>query len=107
MSLEKALTSLARFLKQKRFDASQVQSDDDITIEYSETKEPGVIIDTCLLKCFLKTNDVSLMSFVRLTNKAHVKECEDLFFTYKKFNELIEFLKMKKLHRRALETLQK
>lgn len=66
------------------------------------------IVDTTLLKCYLKTNDALVASLLRLpTNYCHLEEAEKVLKYYNKYNELIILYKCRNLHRRALELLQK
>ena len=66
------------------------------------------IVDTTLLKCYLKTNDALVASLLRLSNNhCHLEEAEKVLKYYNKYNELIILYKCRNLHRRALELLQK
>lgn len=66
------------------------------------------IVDTTLLKCYLKTNDAFVAPLLRLpTNHCHLEEAEKVLKYYNKYNELIILYKCRNLHRRSLELLQK
>ncbi|XP_039248093.2 vam6/Vps39-like protein [Styela clava] len=64
------------------------------------------IIDTTLLKCYLKTNDALLAPLLRLPdNYCHVEECERVLKKAQKYRELIILYRKKDLHRKALNLL--
>lgn len=65
------------------------------------------IVDTTLLKCYLKTNDALVASLLRIENYCHLEEAEKVLKYFNKYNELIILYKCRNLHRRALELLQK
>jgi hypothetical protein len=65
------------------------------------------IVDTCLLKCFLLTNEHLVGSLVRLPNCCSVEETEQLLLEFRKYNELIDFYHGKDLHKKALSILKR
>eukprot|EP00029_Vermamoeba_vermiformis_P006348 TRINITY_DN2461_c0_g1_i1.p1 TRINITY_DN2461_c0_g1~~TRINITY_DN2461_c0_g1_i1.p1 ORF type:complete len:890 (+),score=177.72 TRINITY_DN2461_c0_g1_i1:46-2715(+) len=103
--LEKALSELITYLGQKR-----VKSEPDYgpQKEWSVTTDAPTIIDTALLKAYVKTTKGKLaQSLLRLPNHCHLKECERVLLASQKFADLILLYKSKKMHRDALELLQK
>ncbi|KAK2723616.1 hypothetical protein QYM36_002081, partial [Artemia franciscana] len=65
------------------------------------------IIDTTLLKCYLKTNDALIASLLRLKdNYCHLEETEQVLIRYSKWGELVILYQNKGLHRKALELLK-
>ncbi|XP_017772683.1 PREDICTED: vam6/Vps39-like protein isoform X2 [Nicrophorus vespilloides] len=63
------------------------------------------IIDTTLLKCYIRTNDALVAPLLR-SNHCHLAEAEKTLKKYNKDNELIILYETKNQHRRALELLQ-
>lgn len=64
------------------------------------------IIDTTLLKCYLKSKENLVGVFVRLTpNYIHLKESENLLKQHNKLNELITLYERRDLHEKALNLL--
>lgn len=102
------MNALSRFLKWKRPDIiSKATNNDLVATEFHDTKDLGVIIDTCLLKCFIKTNDPNLLPFLKGINKCHIKETEETINSYKRYAEGVEFFKAKGLHQKAIALLSK
>lgn len=65
------------------------------------------IIDTTLLKCYLKVNDSLVASLLRLKNNyCHLEETERALKKAGKFAELIIFYNTKELHEKALGLLK-
>ncbi|KAG8228284.1 hypothetical protein J437_LFUL006252 [Ladona fulva] len=64
------------------------------------------IIDTTLLKCYLKTNDALVAPLLRL-NHCHLAETEKNLKKHEKYSELIILYQTKGLHQKALELLKK
>uniref|UniRef100_H2Y4V8 CNH domain-containing protein n=1 Tax=Ciona savignyi TaxID=51511 RepID=H2Y4V8_CIOSA len=112
--LERGLLALSDFLMQKRNE----------TLVLDQQKLPEVypmmggnttvvlkrqllqIIDTTLLKCYLKTNDALVAPLLRLPhNNCHVEEAEKVLKKANKQRELIELYRKKGLHRKALHLL--
>ena len=65
------------------------------------------LIDTSLLKCYLRVNDSLIAPLLRLSNNCHVKECEHALVDKKKFNELVLLYQSKNEHVKALDLLLK
>ena len=64
------------------------------------------ILDTTLLKCYLKINDSLVASLLRLkSNHCHPEETERALRKVGKFSELIIFYNTKGLHKEALQLL--
>jgi hypothetical protein len=64
------------------------------------------IIDTTLLKCYLKTNDSLVPFFLRRENSfLHLEESERLLLQHNKMSELIILYEKKEEHVRALDLL--
>jgi hypothetical protein len=64
------------------------------------------IIDTTLLKCYLKINDSLVASLLRLkTNFCHLEETERALKKCQKYSELIIFYNTKEFHHKALALL--
>jgi Vam6/Vps39-like protein vacuolar protein sorting-associated protein 39 len=104
---DKAYQALINYLTQIRPTAipnAAARNEDD----YSLTTDLAQIIDTSLLKAYLKTNDALVMNLVKIQqNHCHVKECEKILTTYAKHAELVQLYKTKGMHRAALELLAK
>jgi urease beta subunit len=72
--LETALQELINYLAQKRINCTpdpKLRNED-----YALTKDLAEIIDTALLKAYLKTKDALVAPLLRLPNHCHVRECE-------------------------------
>lgn len=66
------------------------------------------IVDTTLVKAYLKTNDALISSLLRLPdNYCHLEETEIALKKAHKFNELIILYQSKGLHKKALDLLYK
>eukprot|EP01114_Cavostelium_apophysatum_P004200 TRINITY_DN1437_c0_g2_i2.p1 TRINITY_DN1437_c0_g2~~TRINITY_DN1437_c0_g2_i2.p1 ORF type:complete len:873 (+),score=238.27 TRINITY_DN1437_c0_g2_i2:146-2764(+) len=118
-ALEKALVALTAYLLQLRTSllskpnsaekkpatSRQVAKDDDD--DYASTTDLLTIVDTSLVKAYLKVNTSDLVTFLRKPNFCHVRECEKVLSSYKKFYELVLFYQSKGMHRQALELLSK
>jgi hypothetical protein len=64
------------------------------------------IIDTTLLKCYLKSKENLVHIFIRLhPNFFHIKESETLLLQHNKLSELCTLYERKELHKKALELL--
>lgn len=64
------------------------------------------IIDTTLLKCYLRTNVALVSSLLRLPdNYCHLDACERELKEHQKLSELIILYQTKKVHRKALDLL--
>lgn len=124
-NLDNAIAELAQYLievrhqLQKQGSKLQYSSIKDFSLDNKDASTTEVahstnidkleqIVDTTLLKCYLKTNDALVASLLRLpTNHCHLEEAEKVLKYYNKYNELIILYKCRNLHRRALELLQK
>jgi hypothetical protein len=74
--------------------------------ELKKLAERLKLIDTTLLKCYLKTNNALLGSLVRLPdNHLDVAESERVLRQDEKFTELVDLFKSKQMHRQALTLL--
>lgn len=90
----------------KGFSQSNKESASEVL--YNNIDKLKQIVDTTLLKCYLKTNDALVASLLRLPhNHCHLEEAEKVLKYYNKYNELIILYQCRSLHRRALELLQK
>lgn len=101
--LESALQELINYLAQKRIHCvpdPKLRHDD-----YSQTRDLAEIIDTALLKAYLRTNDALVAPLLRLPNHCHVRECEIVLQVNKKYIELVLLYKSKGLHQAALDLL--
>lgn len=65
------------------------------------------ILDTTLLKCYLKTNDALVAPLLRLPeNQCHLEEAERALKRCQKYSELIIFYNTRGLHKKALNLLK-
>lgn len=67
----------------------------------------AVIIDTCLLRALLKLDHPFLADFVAQENYCHIPLSESALLNAKKFRELVQLYKVRKMHLKALELLAK
>ncbi|KNC56116.1 vesicle fusion protein [Thecamonas trahens ATCC 50062] len=74
---------------------------------FRDTKVLRQIVDTSLLKAYLKVQPSLARSLLRIDNACHVEECEDVLIKAAKFEELVLLYKSKGLHRKSLEMLRK
>ena len=73
-------------------------------------KRVNEIVDTTLVKCYLRIEDrhALLAPLLRLKdNQCHLKETESVLRKYQKFTELTIFYNTRGLHRRSLELLKR
>ncbi|KAH9489099.1 Vam6/Vps39-like protein [Bulinus truncatus] len=114
--LEKGILALIEYLTQKRNELNKRESDKETPttaiVEGNKTitskKQLSQIIDTTLLKCYLKTNDALVAPLLRLKdNNCHIEESERVLKKKEKFSELIILYEKKGLHQKALSTLMK
>ncbi|KAI1284919.1 Vam6/Vps39-like protein [Halotydeus destructor] len=76
----------------------------DVEIKKIQLKQ---MIDTALLKCYLKTNDARVASLTcYLDNHCLIDESELALKHYRKYNELRFFYETKGLHKKALDLLK-
>ena len=65
------------------------------------------MIDTTLLKCYLKTNEAMIASLLRVPdNRCHLEEAERVLKRAQKLSELVILYNTRGLHRKALELLR-
>ncbi|CAK8694992.1 unnamed protein product [Clavelina lepadiformis] len=111
--LEKAMLSLIEYLTQKRNETMAISGsivdlypivEGNVTVR--SKRQLLQIIDTTLLKCYIKTNDALIAPLLRLPdNNCHVEEAERILKKAHKQRELIELYRKKGLHRKALNLL--
>ena len=66
------------------------------------------ILDTTLLKCYLRTNHALVAPLLRLkSNQCHLEETERALTKAQKYSELVIFYNTKNLHKKALDLLRK
>ncbi|XP_071441568.1 vam6/Vps39-like protein [Hetaerina americana] len=112
--LEDGLLALIEFLTEVRNKVridNKPQGKDSINNSSSSSSSKSMeqllqIIDTTLLKCYLKTNDALVAPLLRL-NHCHLAETEKNLKKYQKYCELIILYQTKGLHHKALELLKK
>ncbi|XP_046383475.1 vam6/Vps39-like protein [Ischnura elegans] len=110
--LEDGLLALIEYLTEVRNKLRvdiQPSGNEDIVSGSSNSKSTEQllqIIDTTLLKCYLKTNDALVAPLLRL-NHCHLAETEKNLKKYQKYSELIILYQTKGLHHKALELLKK
>ena len=64
------------------------------------------IVDTSLLKAYLKVKPTLAASLLRIENSCHVGACEEVLLEAQKYQELILLYKSKGLHAKALKRLK-
>lgn len=121
-ALTKALQALIQYLVQKRSQvvpagaagtktgATPVPASQAPVVdakEWNQVTESSIIVDTCLLKAYLRTSNPLLSSLLRLPNVCHVGESENVLIGDRKFSELVLLYKGKNLHENSLKVLQK
>nr|XP_002129290.2 vam6/Vps39-like protein [Ciona intestinalis] len=112
--LDNGLLVLIEYLTQKRNETVSIVTQ-QLPVVYpmvegnstiSSKRQLLQIIDTTLLKCYLKTNDALVAPLLRLPdNNCHVEEAERVLKQWNKQRELIELYRKKGLHRKALNLL--
>jgi hypothetical protein len=75
--------------------------------EYAAVTDLATIIDTALLKAYIKTNNPDIKTLLSLPNFCHVAECEKALINFNKYQELVLLYKSKQLHSKALDLLSK
>jgi len=114
--MENGLLALIEFLTQVRHKLNKNTTPNELnytpmvegvqTIQYK--KQALLIIDTTLLKCYIKTNDALVASLLRLKdNHCHLEETERVLLKNEKLTELVILYNTRNLHRKALTLLQK
>eukprot|EP00127_Corallochytrium_limacisporum_P000552 Clim_evm8s18 gene=Clim_evmTU8s18 len=71
----------------------------------SDLERERTIIDTALLKVYLRTKPVLLGPLLRIDNMCHVEESERVLMEASRLRELVDLYRGKGLHRKALELL--
>mmetsp|Transcript_10447 Transcript_10447/g.26817 ORF Transcript_10447/g.26817 Transcript_10447/m.26817 type:complete len:994 (-) Transcript_10447:2337-5318(-) len=100
--LETALNHLVNFLTQQRSRVAKRLAKGGAQKELQELSE---IIDTTLLKCYLKTNPALVGPLLRVQNDCEVEESEVLLKENERYTELVMLYKNRGMHRKALELL--
>lgn len=104
--LEKGFVSLTEYLTRIRNKSLSNQASAEIPGTAESRKMLLQIIDTSLLKCYLKTNENMIAPLLRLKdNNCHVEECERVLVKEKKVNELVLLYQSKGIHKKALDLL--
>eukprot|EP00038_Savillea_parva_P002865 m.118520 g.118520 ORF g.118520 m.118520 type:complete len:956 (+) comp10983_c0_seq4:278-3145(+) len=101
--LETALTHLVDFLTQQRSKIAKRMGSN--TANSKGLHELSEIIDTTLLKCYLKTNPALVGPLLRVQNDCEVEESEGLLKENERYTELVMLYKNRGMHRKALELL--
>jgi len=71
-------------------------------------KQMTQILDTTLLKCYLRTNHALVAPLLRLkTNQCHLQETEGALIKAEKYSELVIFYNTRGLHKKSLDLLRK
>lgn len=104
VELETALSYLVNYLTNKRNELAK-QADAADAGDDPRRAELSQIIDTTLLKCYLKTNAALVGPLLRVSNSCAVEESEVLLKDHERFNELVMLYKGRGMHRQALELL--
>ena len=113
-SLENALQALISFLVDYRTKMEGVTSKTISVLPMVKGPPPikfkkamTQILDTTLLKCYLRTNHALVAPLLRLrTNQCHLEETERALKKAQKYSELVIFYNTRNLHRKALELLR-
>lgn len=101
--LESALSHLVDFLTQQRGRIAKRIAKEGSNVR--SLQELSEIIDTTLLKCYLKTNPALVGPLLRVQNDCEVEESEVLLKENERFTELVMLYKNRGMHRKALELL--
>lgn len=116
IKLENGLLALIEYLTQVRHtlmgdlnkNLPQAQAIVDGGTTIKSKRQLLQIIDTTLIKCYLRTNDALVASLLRLPdNYCHVEETERALKQYEKYGELIILYRCKGMHETALELLDR
>ncbi|XP_065183462.1 LOW QUALITY PROTEIN: vam6/Vps39-like protein [Sycon ciliatum] len=108
--LDKGLGFLADYLKGKRNALSKQTKETPATDEQKRAHEEILhvweVIDSTLLKCYLKINDALVRPLLRLKdNCCHLVECERVLQNREKYEELVQLYQNKENHKKALDLL--
>lgn len=95
-STEEDFKSLLRSLRQ--------ESDDKLE---KEVKEAFGLVDTALFRAYMYSRPTLASSLFRIPNFCDPDVVKERLVEHNRFNELVDFLHGKKLHRQALELLRK
>ncbi|KAJ3387094.1 Vam6/Vps39-like protein [Lobulomyces angularis] len=108
-SEKNAIIQLMHYLTDQRTKLNKFRSikGNANTKQFEESIYLSQVIDTTLLKVYLKINDSFARSLLRIDNNCLVEECEVLLKEYKKPLLLVELYKNKGLNKMALEYLSK
>ncbi|PRP83726.1 hypothetical protein PROFUN_09058 [Planoprotostelium fungivorum] len=108
-ALDRALLSLVSFLNliRPRYLNDPRPIAQEMSEDYATVSAVSVIVDTCLLKALIKTDDRGLMDLVSKTsNRCHLKESKKVLVAAQKENDaLVMLYRSKGMHREALELL--
>eukprot|EP01101_Sappina_pedata_P012001 TRINITY_DN8164_c0_g1_i1.p1 TRINITY_DN8164_c0_g1~~TRINITY_DN8164_c0_g1_i1.p1 ORF type:complete len:980 (+),score=304.92 TRINITY_DN8164_c0_g1_i1:1-2940(+) len=74
--------------------------------EYSNSTDLAEIVDTCLLRAYVRQNGSFVAPLLRQPNRCHVLECKRILLDTKKYSELALLFRSKNLHRSILELLK-
>jgi len=105
--LENALLALINYLTHVRSPPAEDEPCPVIEDDYSTVTDVGTIIDTALIKAYVKTKHANLTTLLTVRNCCHIKECEKVLTDFTRFADLVQLYKGKNLHRKALELLAK
>ncbi|EGC34554.1 hypothetical protein DICPUDRAFT_153214 [Dictyostelium purpureum] len=100
----RALPELEHYLVEFRKNKIEYQSPPELLNSGYTLQE---LVDTTLLKVYIKHKPSLIPHFFHLKNHCHVEESERVLLEEKKTTELILFYKSKDLHRKALTLLAK
>jgi hypothetical protein len=75
--------------------------------DYGAVTDLATIVDTALLKAYIKTKNPDIRTLLSLPNCCHVAECEKALLNFTKYHELVLLYKGKGLHAKALDLLSK
>ena len=113
--LENALQALIEYITQLRHKVKGVAINRCLNTvpmvkgskEVKSRKQMMQILDTTLLKCYLKTNDALVAPLLRLPeNQCHQEETEKSLAKCRKFSELVIFYRTRGMHEKALSLLR-
>lgn len=73
--------------------------------DYSSVTDLATIVDTALVKAYVKTKHADLTALLSVPNRCHIKECDKVLNDFTRYADLVQLYKGKQLHRKALELL--
>eukprot|EP00053_Salpingoeca_punica_P018486 m.181586 g.181586 ORF g.181586 m.181586 type:complete len:887 (-) comp17442_c1_seq3:450-3110(-) len=103
---EAAYTALIQYLTAKRTLMSKEAPALDDAVR-RERAELGAIVDTNLLKCYIKVKPAMVKYLLQTNNQCSLDESEKILKDSSRYQELVMLYKNRQMHRRALETLVK